>query len=129
MAIQPNRELYSSGKMKVSVEVKFNPGLEKNLVSRCDKIMFEIAKDTLKESETTIPLRTGEMRRSSITAGVKGSNLKYYIGSYTNYASRVWNFPDNTNWTTPGTNNRWYQRVWDEKKALITKNAVERNKI
>jgi hypothetical protein len=69
------------------------------------------------------------MRRSSITAGVKGSNANYYIGSYTSYASHVWNFPDDTHWTTPGTNNRWYERVWKEKGALIQKNAVERNKL
>lgn len=115
--------------MNVSVSVKLDPGLDDKLVQRNDKIMFTIAKDTLRESETTIPLRTGAMRRSSITAGVKGSNLDYYIGSYTSYASHVWNFPDDTHWTTPGTNNRWYERVWKEKGALIQKNAVERNKL
>lgn len=111
------------------VSIKLDPKLEKNLTQKEDKIMFAIATETLKESESVIPMRTGKMRRSSITAGVKGSNKDYYIGSYTSYASRVWNFPDDTNWTTPGTNNRWYERVWKEKGALIQKNAVERNKL
>jgi hypothetical protein len=115
--------------MNVSVSVKLDPGLEKNLVQRSDKIIYAIASDTLRESESVIPMRTGRMRKSSITAGVKGSNRNYYIGSYTSYATRVWNFPDNTNWTTPGTNNRWYERVWKEKGALIQKNVVERNKL
>lgn len=115
--------------MNFSVEVKLAPNLEKNLTQNCDRITYAVAKETLSESTTTIPLRTGAMRRSSITAGVKGSNLDYYIGSYTSYAWRVWNFPDSTNWTTPGTNNKWYERTWRDKRALITKNAVERNKL
>jgi len=112
-----------------TVEVKLNPKLEQNLTEVNDKILFEIARDTLTQSETVIPMRTGKMRKSSMTAGVKGSNLDYYIGSYTSYATHVWNFPDNTNWTTPGTNNRWYERVWKEKGALIQINAIERNKL
>lgn len=115
--------------MNYSVEVKLNPGLQKTLTQTSDRIIYEVAKDTLTQSETTIPMRTGKMRKSSITAGVKGSNLDYYIGSYTSYASKVWHFPDNTNWTTPGTNNRWFERTWKEKGTLIQKNAVERNKL
>lgn len=115
----------------INVEVKFKPvpNLSEKLVERCDKIIYEIASETLRQSESVIPMRTGAMRRSSMTAGVKGSNLNYYIGSYTNYASRVWNFPENTNWTTPGTNNRWFERVYKEKGAIIRMNAVERNKL
>lgn len=114
--------------MKIVVENNIRPDLEAKLVERADRIIYGVANETLKQSETTIPLRTGAMRQSSMNAGVKGSNLDYYIGSYTNYASRVWNFPDDTNWTTPGTNNRWYERIWDEKGQLILKNIVERNK-
>lgn len=115
--------------MSVSVEIRVNPNLDKTLVKHQDRIIYECASETLRQSETTIPMRTGKMRKSSMLAGVKGSNRDYYIGSYTNYASKVWNFPDSTNWTTPGTNNRWYERVWKEKGALIQKNAVERNKL
>lgn len=115
--------------MNVDVKVRFNPNLDKNLTQTEDRMIFAIASDTLRESETTIPMRTGRMRKSSIQAGVKGSNKDYYIGSYTKYASHVWNFPDDTHWTTPGTNNRWYERVWKEKGTLIQKNAVERNKL
>lgn len=115
--------------MIFNVKLELDPRLNQNLTQRADKMIFAIASDTLKASETTIPMRTGKMRKSSMTAGVKGSNMNYYIGSYTSYASSVWNFPDNTNWTTPGTNNRWFERVWKEKGALIQKNAIERNKL
>ena len=115
--------------MNFSVEIKIDPKLQSNLTQHCDKMILDIARDTLNQSRTTIPMRTGAMRRSSITSGVKGSNLDYHIGSYTSYASRVWNFPEGTNWTTPGTNNKWYERVWRSKGQLITKNAVERNKL
>lgn len=115
--------------MNFSVEVQLAPHLQQNLTQASDKIIYAVAKETLRESKTTIPLRTGKMRDSSMTAGVKGSNLDYYIGSYTPYAKYVWDMPDNTHWTTPGTKNKWYERVWREKKDLITKNAVERNKI
>lgn len=115
--------------MNFSVEVKLNPSLQKELTQQSDRIVYQVANGVLGQSKTTIPLRTGAMRRSSITSGVKGSNLDYYIGSYTSYASKVWNFPDSTNWTTPGTNNKWYERTWKTKGQLITKTIVERNKL
>lgn len=98
--------------MNFSVEVKLNPSLDRTLTQTQDRMIYAIAKDTLRQSESVIPLRTGKMRKSSIQAGVKGSNQDYYIGSYTKYASAVWHFPDDTHWTTPGTNNRWYERIW-----------------
>lgn len=115
----------------INVEVKFKlkPKLVEKLNETCDRMIYTIADETLKQSKSVIPYRTGKMYNSSISAGVKGSNLNYYIGSYTDYAEHVWNFPDNTHWTTPGTNNRWFERVWKEKEKLITLNAIERNKL
>lgn len=111
------------------VEIKVNPNLQSNLTQHSDKIVHAIAQETLSQSRKTIPMRTGNMRRSSIQAGVKGSNMNYYIGSYTSYAQYVWNFPDNTKWTTPGTNNKWYERIWRERGEHITRNIVGRNKL
>lgn len=111
------------------VEINLAPNLQRNLTQHSDKIIYEIAKETLIQSKKTIPMRTGNMRRSSINAGVKGSNRDYYIGSYTGYAKYVWNFPDSTNWTTPGTNNKWYYRIWKAREEHITKNIVGRNKL
>lgn len=111
------------------VEIKVNPKLEPTLKETNDKILYGIARETLTQSETTIPMRTGKMRQSSMRAGVKGSNLDYYIGSYTSYAKHVWQMKDNTKWTTPGTNNRWFDRVWKTKGQLISLNVIERNKL
>lgn len=115
--------------MNVDVSVKLDPSLQENMTQREDRIIFQIASETLRESETTIPKDTGKMRKSSITAGVKGSNKDYYIGSYTSYATYVWNFPDDTHWTTQGTNNRWFERVWKEHGTKIKNNVIERNKL
>lgn len=115
--------------MKFSVEIKLNPSLNQKLTQKADKIIYEIANETLKATKLGIPLRTGKMRRSSMTAGVKGSNSNYYIGSYTNYAKYVWKMDDNTNWTTPGTNNRWFERTWKNAKDRITRYVIERNKL
>ena len=111
------------------VEIKINPNLQSNLTQISDKVVYQIAQETLSQSRKTIPMRTGAMRKSSIIAGVKGSNLNYYIGSYTSYAKYVWKMSDNTHWTTPGTNNRWYERIWKTRGEHITKNIVERNKL
>lgn len=115
--------------MKCDVEFKINPLVRKQLVKASDKITYEIAKETLTQSKKTIPMRTGNMRRSSIASGVKGSNVDYYIGSFTSYAKYVWNFPDNTHWTTPGTNNKWYARIWKERGKHITTNIIGRNRL
>ena len=112
-----------------NITIKLNSKLTGNMAEVCDKIIYTIASETLRESESVIPYRTGKMHDSSINAGVKGSNMNYYIGSYTGYAWKVWNYPETTNWTTPGTNSRWYSRVWEEKGDLITRNAVGRNKL
>lgn len=111
------------------VEIQLAPNLQKNLDQHSDSIIYEVAKETLAQSRKTIPMRTGNMRRSSINSGVKGSNGNYYIGSYTSYAKYVWNFPDDTHWTTPGTNNKWYDRIWRTRGELITKNIVGRKKL
>lgn len=115
--------------INVEVRIDLEPHLVKKLNEACDRMIYTIADETLKQSRSVIPYRTGKMYNSSINAGVKGSNLDYYIGSYTDYAEHVWDFPDNTHWTTPGTNNRWFERVWGEKQSLIVKNAIERNKL
>lgn len=115
--------------MKCDVEFKVNPLVRRRLIKASDKITYEIAKETLLQSKKTIPMRTGAMRRSSIASGVKGSNVDYYIGSFTSYAKYVWKFPDNTHWTTPGTNNRWYSRIWRQRGHHITTNIIGRNKL
>lgn len=116
-----------------SVSVNWYPGQKQKLLELPDKIMFNVARQTLDISYTSIPLSTkknaGKLRQSSTSSGVRGSDGDYYIGSYTNYAKYVWNMGANTKWSTPGTNGKWYEEIWQKKGKQIIKSAIERNKI
>lgn len=116
------------------VTVKWNPGAKNKLLKEVpDRIMYEVASMTLDMAYTTIPLSNkigaGNLRKTSKSAGVRGSDGNYYIGSYTNYAKYVWEKPDSTKWSTPGTNAEWYKRYWQKHGKSILKNAIERNKL
>ena len=94
-----------------------------------DKIMYDIAENTLAMVYPTIPERTGKMKRSTLAAGVQGSNLHYKIGSYTDYAAYVYVMPEKTNWTTPGTNAYWFRETWIKHGKSIMQESIERNKL
>lgn len=117
--------------MDVSVEFKWNPVVQKGLQKIPDDILYEIAKQTLDLSVPMIPMSKkighyGTLRRSSINGGVRGGKGDYYIGSYTKYAKHVWNM-ENVNWTTPGTNNKWYARTLKKHSATIINNAITKS--
>lgn len=117
--------------MDVSVEFKFNQKVLNGLNKIPGDILFEIAKQTLDLSVPMIPMskivgHSGTLRRSSISGGVRGSRNDYYIGSYTNYAKHVWNM-EGVNWTTPGTNNKWFARTLKQHSATIINNAVNKS--
>jgi hypothetical protein len=73
--------------------------------------------------------KTGDLRKTSKAQGVRGQHKNYYIGSYTRYAERVWKLPNNTNWTTPGTNGKWYEEYQKKNGKAILNSVVERNKL
>ena len=114
-----------------SVKVVWNPGAKNRLLGQPDKIMYAVASMTLDMTYPTIPLsnkvNAGKLRQTSKAAGVRGSNGSYHIGSYTDYALYVYNRPDTTNWTTPGTNAEWYKRMWAKRGKTILDNALGRN--
>jgi len=114
-----------------SVKVSWNPGAMKKLEKQPDKVIYAVASITLDMAYPTIPLsdlvNAGKLRQTSKSAGVRGSNGNYHIGSYTDYAKYVYNRPDTTNWTTPGTNPNWYTRMWNKRSNTILSNAIERN--
>ena len=116
--------------MKTEVTVKWNPGVYDKLTKGTpDRIMYDIAAKTLLMVFPTIPERTGKMKQSSLARGVQGSNLNYHIGSYTDYASYVYEMPDRTHWTTPGTNAEWFIRTWQKSGKSIVADAIGRNKL
>lgn len=119
--------------LNASVKASWYPGAQQKLKGQPDKVMYAIASITLDMAYPTIPLSNqvgaGKLRQTSKSAGVRGSNNNYHIGSYTDYAKYVYNRPDSTNWTTPGTNPEWYKRMWKKKGNSILDNAVGRNQL
>lgn len=118
--------------MEITYEFQWNKQVQIGLNKIPDDILYTTAKETLDMSVPTIPMsnikgHSGTLRRSSTAGGVRGGNGDYYIGSYTNYASSVWKMPDSTNWTTPGTNNKWYARTLKEYGLMIIDNAINKS--
>lgn len=112
--------------MSVSIEFKPNIKTQNGLKKIPDVVLYTIAREVLDLSQTIIPKDTGKLRSSSMGAGVRGVPGDYYIGSYTDYASYVWEMPPGTNWTEPGTNSQWYIRTIKEKGTVIVNDAVNR---
>lgn len=116
--------------MNETVVVKWNKGAKEQLADVVpDKIIYEVARQTLDLTYPTIPEKTGKMKRTSISQGVQGGDGTYHIGSYTNYASYVYVMSDKTHWTTPGTNAHWFKRCWQKSGKSITNTVVGRNKL
>lgn len=118
--------------MNVNIKVKVNPKTEEKLIKCTDKQLYAIARKTLDMSIQSIPRDTGKMRLAS--SGFRGQGVimiddGYRIGSDTDYASKVWKYPDNTNWTTPGTTGKWYLKIWNKNRSNIIKMAVAQNKL
>lgn len=119
--------------MEVSVKVVPNTKTQAGLKVIPDRVIFTIARMTLDTARDTdiIPMSPpgtktrGQLRRTSMAGGVRGSNGNYYIGSYTSYASYVWNM-EGVNWTTPGTDNKWYTRTLKRHGQTITQNAINK---
>lgn len=113
--------------MKISAEFKWNPHTQRGLKQIPSTILYTIARQTLDISYPIIPKDTGKMRTSSMAAGVRSSNPnEYYIGSYTRYASYVWDMT-NVHWTTPGTNNKWYARTLKKHGQSIIDTAINQS--
>ena len=112
--------------MKVTQKVNWYPNAKQNIKTSCNKISYAVARQTLDKSFVHIPKDTGKMRQTSMGAGVRGSKNNYYIGSYTSYAMKVWNYPNNTRWSTPNTFGKWYERVWKRDSTNIISNCSRR---
>ena len=118
--------------MDVEAELVWDTKVLNGLKKIPDDILYTIARETLDRSYPLIPMSAipnhkGTLRRSSMSAGVRGSNGDYAIGSYTNYASSVWKMPDSTNWTTPGTNNKWFARALKKYQVNIIDTAINKS--
>lgn len=103
----------------MQVVAQFEPNVKTNkaLNKLPDDVLYGIARETLDMSVKFIPMSIGtktssNLRRTSVAGGVREDNDGYYIGSFTEYASHVWNMNDSTtNWSTPNTHSQWYART------------------
>lgn len=113
--------------MEIVAKIEWNKKTLNALHKAPDVILYKIASQVLDKSYPMIPKDTHTMARASKAGGVRGSNGDYYIGSYTRYASHVWVMPDSTNWTTPGTNNKWFSRTLKTYGKTILDSAVNKS--
>ena len=106
------------------VTFRWYEGAEKKFEDTQDMIIYQIARLTLDKSYQMVPLsnqkNSGRLRTSTMAYGVQGSNKDYTIGSETSYAKYVYTMGPKTNWTTPGTNSKWFERTW----KLVGKNLL-----
>ena len=113
--------------LSVSAKLTWNNSEKKKLEEVSNIVPYEVARQTLDLTYSHIPKDTGKMRQTSMSAGVRGSNGNYYIGSYTGYAMDVWLKPKGTHWSEPDTFAKWYEVIWKSKGDMILKNALKRN--
>lgn len=113
--------------MKVIAQFEPNLKTQYALNKIPDEVLYAVAKETLDMtySKEYFPKKTTTMERSSMSGGVRGGNHEYYIGSFTDYASRVWNYPqETTNWTNPLSKSQWYAYTLKHFGQLIIDTAV-----
>lgn len=116
----------------MEVKASFEPNIltERKLKEIPNDVLYAVAKQTLDMSIPIIPMSigkptSGSLRRTSVANGVRTCDGGYYIGSFMDYASHVWNLDDiTTNWSTNGTHSQWYARTLKEKGKIILDNAV-----
>lgn len=119
--------------MSFRIDLKISKKLVPTLENVTDRQMYAIARKTLDASIQKTPRFRGTMRLA--TSGyhgvgvVKNSNKEYQIGSATDYASEVYLYPPDTNWTTPGTNNKWFIRTWEQFGKNIVKIVLSKEKL
>ena len=97
-----------------------------------DKCVFGIARATLDFTNTGhhFPYLTGELNRASMSEGViKEGFGAYHLGARgVDYAPKVWNYSQSTNWTNPNTYAQWYMTEFQHDKNVIVESALRQVK-
>lgn len=117
--------------MKVDYKLEVNKKTDKRLRNIGDSTMKIVARTVLDMAYSRIPLsdrvNNGRLRRSAYSYGVQQNRKGMYsIGNEVGYASYVWNMGNNTNWTTPGTSEKWYEKTLKEKGDIIIADAIRK---
>lgn len=119
----------------MNIEVTIIKDIPKDKVKTFeDKVVYEIARETLDRTAGFFPRLTGDLEIGSYAMGVVGSNKEYGIGSEARnsrgeyYAKYVWKYPQNTNWTNPATLAQWYTTVFGNHAEQITNSAITKTR-
>lgn len=124
--------------MKSNVKVKINPKTKMVLSKLPDRIVQNIALETLNKTTPTIPMSSalernktrGRLRRETVAKGVQKKGKKYFLESPTYYSIYVYNMNDTTTkWSTPNTHSEWFLRTWKKEGKTITESSVRRHKL
>lgn len=121
-----------------NITLKWNSKTKKTLSILPSKIVEDIALETLNRASPTIPMSSalarnstrGRLRRETVAMGVQNNGNIYFLESPTYYSKYVYNMNNaTTNWSTPGTQSKWFDMTWTKDGKSITNNAVERNRL
>lgn len=117
--------------MDVGVEIEIIEDLPVDKIDRyADLVVYGVARGVLDYTinENRFPYLTGNLQRSAVAEGVRQESDKvYYLGADgADYAKDVWDMPqDTTNWTNPDTYAKWYVTVYQNKKEVVTQQAID----
>lgn len=117
--------------MNIEVQFEIIEDLPIDKIHRyMDLTVYGVARNTLDYTlgENRFPYLSGELQNSAMAEGVvQESEYTYYLGARgADYAEIVWEYPqETTNWTNPDTYTRWYVTMYNNKKEIITQNAID----
>lgn len=93
-----------------------------------DKVIYDVAVLTreMTKSSRAFPRLTGKLEQEEVASQIVGNNKEYGLIAGVDYAVHVWNYGENTSWTNPSTQPKWYYSVYDKNEKEIVNNAVNR---
>lgn len=113
----------------ISCDIEIIKELPKDKINQWeDKVVYMISRKTLDftDSNRHFPYLTGKLNEASMNEGVvKLGNKTYGLGARgVEYAPKVWQYGENTNWTNKNTLPQWYMGVFDKYKNEILEDAI-----
>ena len=115
----------------VSIEIEIVKDLPIDEIKKyADLVVLGVARQTkdYTASDNRYPYRTGNLQISSMAQEVRKEQDYVYcldVPGGADYAHYVWNMPQESNWTNPNTYAQWYDKVYNEKKEIITQQAID----
>ena len=112
-----------------NVEIKVVKGMPfKELDKYVDLVVYGVARGTMDYtlSDNRFPRRSGNLQMSSMAHDPRKEKNGTYcldVPTEAEYAKYVWKM-ENVAWTNPNTYPQWFDKVYLEKKELITQNAI-----